>query len=220
MLDTDASAEAIGAELCQVQEGRERPIAYGSLTLSAEQRRYCTTRKELLAVIRFTRMYRHYLLGRRFIVRTDHHSLIWLLNFRYPQDQLARWLEELSQYNMVIQHRPGRRHVNADALSRPTMSSRCQGVDFTVNLSDLPCGGCHKCTRAHQLWNVFADEVDDVAPLARPESWIYFPLSEDEPEGVADSNALSEAQPFVSEIALGYVSSRRTSRTNRQFSLS
>lgn len=83
VLDTDAIAEAIGAELCQVQEGQERLIAYGSLTLSAEQRRYCTTRKELLAVIRFTRMYRHYLLGRIFIVRTDHHSLIWLLNFIY-----------------------------------------------------------------------------------------------------------------------------------------
>lgn len=50
MLDTDASAEAIGAELCQVQERQERTIAYGSLTLSAEQRKYCNTHKELLAV--------------------------------------------------------------------------------------------------------------------------------------------------------------------------
>jgi hypothetical protein len=107
VLGTDASGEAIGAELSQIQEGQERTIAYGSLSLSHEQRRYCTTRKELLAVIRFTRMFRHYLLGRKFVLRTGHHSLVWLLNFRSPQDQLARWLEELSQYNMEIRHRPG-----------------------------------------------------------------------------------------------------------------
>ena len=47
-------------------------------------------------MVRFLRMYRHYLLGRKFIVRTDNHSLIWLLSFRCPQDQLAGWLEELS----------------------------------------------------------------------------------------------------------------------------
>ncbi len=64
VLDTDASDYAVGAQLSQVQDGEERVIAYGSFALSKEQRKYCTTRKELLAVIRFTRQYRHYLLGR------------------------------------------------------------------------------------------------------------------------------------------------------------
>ncbi|VDI04067.1 Hypothetical predicted protein [Mytilus galloprovincialis] len=49
ILDTDASKNAIGAELIQVQDGEERTIAYGSFVLTAEQKRYCTTRKELLA---------------------------------------------------------------------------------------------------------------------------------------------------------------------------
>ena len=126
VLDTDASAEATGAELSLIQDGQERPIAYRSLSLSAGQWRYCTTRKDLLAVVRFTCMYRPFLLGRKFIVRTDHHSLIWSLSFRCPQDQLAGWLEELSQYHMVIQHRPGRRHCNADALTRlPVLPGDC-----------------------------------------------------------------------------------------------
>ena len=56
ILDTDASAEAIGTELSKIQDAQERPIAYGRISLSAEQWRYCTTRKELLAVVRFTRM--------------------------------------------------------------------------------------------------------------------------------------------------------------------
>ena len=71
ILDTDASDTAIRAELIQLQEGEERVISYGSFSLTPAQRNYCTTRKELLAVLRFTREYRHYLLGRRFIVHTD-----------------------------------------------------------------------------------------------------------------------------------------------------
>ena len=79
-----------------------------------------------------------------------------------PQDQLAHWLEELSQYHMVIQHRPGRRHCNADALSRlPVLPGGC-GTRLEVHPSDLPCGGCPKCKKAHESWSAFAEEVDDV----------------------------------------------------------
>ena len=118
ILDTDASDGAVAAKLVQVHDGVEKVIAYGSFALTAEQRRYCTTRKELLAIIRITRQFRTYLLGRPFRVRTDHASLAWLLNFKHREGQLARWLEELGQYDMTILHSPGRLHQNADALSR------------------------------------------------------------------------------------------------------
>jgi hypothetical protein len=49
ILDTDASDKSVGAELIQIQEG-ERAVAYGSLTLTPEQQKYCTTRKKLLAI--------------------------------------------------------------------------------------------------------------------------------------------------------------------------
>jgi hypothetical protein len=100
ILDTDVSDSAIGAELLQIQDGQERVIAYGSFTLSAAQRRYCTTRKKLLVVVRFIQHFLHYLLGRECIVRTDHSSLQWMMNFKEPQGQLAIWLEVLSQYHM------------------------------------------------------------------------------------------------------------------------
>lgn len=118
ILDTDASEFAIGAELVQIRDNEERTISYASLSLLPEQRKYCTTRKELLAVVVFTRYYRYYLLVRPFIIRSDHSSLQWLLNFRYHEGQIAGWTEELSQYNMTIKHRRGKDHVNADALSR------------------------------------------------------------------------------------------------------
>lgn len=55
IFDTDASNFVIGGELLQVQNGVERVIANGSFVLSMEQLNYCTTHKELLAVVRFTR---------------------------------------------------------------------------------------------------------------------------------------------------------------------
>ena len=51
-------------------------------------------------------------------MRTDHGSLRWLLNFKNPEGQVARWLETLSVFDMKIEHRPGTQHRNADALSR------------------------------------------------------------------------------------------------------
>ena len=167
ILDTDASDFAIGAELLQVQGGVEKVIAYGSFALTKEQRRYCTTRKELLAVVRFTRQFRHYLLGKPFMVRTDHSSLRWLMRFKEPQGQLARWLEELSQYNMVLRHRPGRDHCNADALSRkPAYPGECGAYGAGRRLEELPCGGCRYCARAHENWAAFTDDVDEAVPLA------------------------------------------------------
>ena len=81
ILDCDASSIAIGCELLQIVDGKQWVIAFECYSLTPAQRHYCTTRKELLAVIRFTRQFRHYLLGRNFIVRTDHNSLTWLMSF-------------------------------------------------------------------------------------------------------------------------------------------
>ena len=166
VLDTDASDFAIGAELSQIQDGKERVITFCSYALSSEQRRYCTTRKELLAIVRFTRQFRHYLLGRFFIIRTDHSSLVWLLNFKNPQGQLARWIEELGQYYMVVKHRPGAKHGNGDPLSRLPEPCKCENYKFGFDLKMLPCKGCTYCQRAHNNWSQFAQDVDYVLPLA------------------------------------------------------
>ena len=167
ILDTDASEFAVGAELIQVQNEVERCIAYCSLSLDAEQRKYCTTRKELLAVVRATRQFRHYLLGRPFTVRTDHSSLRWLLNFKNLNGQLARWMEELSQFEMTIVHRPGSKHENADFLSRIPDEAYCPHSSGAVTPTDLPCGGCKFCLKIHQNWSQFIEDVDYATTLAQ-----------------------------------------------------
>jgi len=66
ILDTDASNTGIGGVLSQLDEaGNECVIAYASRTLSKAERRYCVTRRELLAVVTFTQHFRPYLLGRQ-----------------------------------------------------------------------------------------------------------------------------------------------------------
>ena len=117
-LDTDASNESIGAVLSQVQDGQEYVVAYASRLLTAPERNYCVTRRELLAIVYFIKQFRPYLLGKKFTIRTDHAALRWLRNMPEPIGQQARWLELLEEYEFDIEHRPGKKHANADAMSR------------------------------------------------------------------------------------------------------
>lgn len=118
ILDTDASAHSVRAVLSQLQNGEQKVISYSSRTLSHSQRNYCTTKRELLAIVIFVKQFRHYLWGRKFLIRADHASLTWLLNFKEPEGMLVRWISVLDTYDFDIKHRPGHKHGNADGLSR------------------------------------------------------------------------------------------------------
>jgi len=118
ILDCDASDQAIGAVLSQVQNGEERPVCYASQLYDKHQKNYNVTRKELLALVTFVKKFRQYLLGRKFLIRTDHAALQWLRRTPEPIGQQARWLEILEEFDFDIQHRAGTKHCNADALSR------------------------------------------------------------------------------------------------------
>ena len=205
VLDCDASGTQIGAELSQVQDGVLRPICYASHVLMKQHRKYCTTRLELLAVVKFCRQFRHYLLGRFFLIRTDHNSLVWLTRFKYIEGQLARFLEELSQYNFKILHRRGCFHQNADSLSRirdPLKECDCYKAGLSVE--DLPCGGCAYCRRAHRQWARFNEDVDDVVPLAVRSIDLDSVQNNSQPQGIQETSSnwadslsslqLSEAQ--------------------------
>ena len=133
-LDCDCSSFAAGAVLSQLQDGKERVIAYYSKSLSRPERQYCVTRRELLAIVLAVKHFHHYLYGVSFTVRTDHGALSWLMRFKNPSGQLARWLEVLSTYRFSIQFRAGLKHGNCDGLSR-------------IN---RPCSECAFCERREQ----------------------------------------------------------------------
>jgi hypothetical protein len=118
ILDTDASGFGMGAVLSQIHDNQEHVVAYYSKIPSKPERQYCVTRRELLAIVQSIKHFHHYLYGTQLLVRRDHGDLNWLLNFKIPEGQMARWLEVLASYHFTIQHRPGRQHSNADGSSR------------------------------------------------------------------------------------------------------
>ncbi|GFY26680.1 retrovirus-related Pol polyprotein from transposon 412 [Trichonephila clavipes] len=126
ILDTDASNESVGAVLSQEIDGQERVVAYWRKCLSKPERNYCVTRKELLAIVKAIEHFHHYLYGQKFLLRTDHASLTWLMNFRNTEGQVARWIQRLNEYYFDIRHRKGSSHGNADALSRRPCPENCR----------------------------------------------------------------------------------------------
>ncbi|XP_078319793.1 uncharacterized protein LOC144621076 [Crassostrea virginica] len=145
ILDTDASDVAMEAVLSQIHDGVEKVIAYASPTLSKAERKYYVTRKELLAVVYFTKYYKHFLYGKEFKIRTDHSSLKWLLNCKNPEGQLARWFESLSNFQMTIEHRAGSKHRNADALSRIPCRKMCC-LEAKSNVYSMACQSSESST--------------------------------------------------------------------------
>ena len=116
ILDTDASDTGIGAVLSQIDDdGKEHVIAYVSRLLSKPEQRYCVMRRDLLAVVVFTKHFRHFLIGRHFTLRTDHGSLTWLKNFRKPEGQVARILL-LQLPNILTSNKRGQNN-NLDFLT-------------------------------------------------------------------------------------------------------
>jgi len=91
-------------------------IAYASRTLGKPEQKYETTRKESLAIVTGLKQFCQYLLGRHFVIRTDHAALTWLRRTAEPMPQLE-------QFDYEIEHRPGAKHGNADGLSRHTAQS-------------------------------------------------------------------------------------------------
>ena len=89
------------------------------------------------------------------------------MSFKNLSGMLARWIEELTQYDMTILHRKGEKHMNADALSRiPNDAANCNCYFAGCVVENLPCGGCKHCSRIHKQWQQFEDDVNDVIPLA------------------------------------------------------
>ena len=108
ILDTDASNFGLGGVLNQVQNDQERVVAYCSHALRPSQRRYCTTKREMLAAVAMCIQFRSYLRGARFTHRTDHKSLVWLHRFKDTEGMMARWLHALQQFNSLSSTGQGR----------------------------------------------------------------------------------------------------------------
>jgi len=118
VLDTDANNFSMGCILQQWQNGELKVIGYASRAFSDAELRHCTTRRELSAIMFGLKYYRHFLLGFKSVLHTDHAALTHLMRTPHPVVQSARYLDTLAEYEFTVQYRPRESHKNADALSR------------------------------------------------------------------------------------------------------
>ncbi|GBG90849.1 hypothetical protein CBR_g51355 [Chara braunii] len=118
IVTTDASQYGISAVLAQ-QEGKKlRPLEYMSKKMPSQKLAKSTYEKELYAVYKALTHWRHYLLGRFFILRTDHQTLRWMRTQSVLSNALKRWIEVIEQYDFEPQYIKGEYNKVADALSR------------------------------------------------------------------------------------------------------
>ena len=151
-LFTDASDYCIGAVLSQTHGEHERVVAYGSRGLNKAEKNYSTSEKECLAIVHFLAEYRHYLLGRKVIIETDHAPLGFLHRQQEPKGRLGRWALQLSEFDYEVCYRPGRINKNADAMSRlpvnhagsPGLRARGRGGRPRRRRGDVVVGSQHQ----------------------------------------------------------------------------
>jgi hypothetical protein len=118
ILKTDASALGFGAVLSQMVDKTERPIAYASRRTTRTEANYGSSQMEIAAVLYGIEHFKHYLEGAPFRLITDHAPLTQLIKLKDPKGIVARYIMRLQPYDIDLVIRPGRKHSDADALSR------------------------------------------------------------------------------------------------------
>jgi hypothetical protein len=116
----DASGTGLGCVLMQ----ENRVMAYASWALRPHENNYPTHDLELAAVVHALKIWRHYLMGNRCNVFTDHKSLKYIFTQSDLNMRQRRWLELIKDYDLEVHYHPGKANVVVDALSR----KRCNYV--------------------------------------------------------------------------------------------
>jgi hypothetical protein len=105
-----------GLSCVLLQEGRV--ISYASWALQPHEINYPTHDLELAAVVHALKIWRHYLMGNRCNIFTDHKSLKYIFTQSELNMRQRRWLELIKDYDLEVHYHPGKANVVADALSR------------------------------------------------------------------------------------------------------
>ena len=109
-------------------------VRYASKSLNKAQSRFSTTKRELLALVNYTRHFKHYLLGRQFKIITNHRALQWLHNFKDPDALTAHRLKKLAAFHYEIEHRSGKSIGHADCMSRLPATTAALNMTATMDL--------------------------------------------------------------------------------------
>lgn len=122
-LAVDASPVGVGAVISHNTPEGERPIAYGSRSLTSAEKNYSQIEREGLAIVFGLQKFHQYLYGRHFTLITDNKPLSLILGPKKSIPAIAaariqRWAVQLAAYSYDMKCRPSQQNGNADALSR------------------------------------------------------------------------------------------------------
>jgi hypothetical protein len=93
-------------------------VSYASRQLRKHEENYPTHDLELDAVVHALKIWRHYLIGHRCEIYSDHKSLKYIFTQNDLNLRQRRWLELIKDYDLGINYHPGKANVVADALNR------------------------------------------------------------------------------------------------------
>src|SRR5258707_13677262 len=120
MVEMDVSDHAMAGILSVTTQDNEiHLVAFFSHSLQGAEKNYDTHNKELLAVFKAFKNWRHFLEGSAEVIDmvTDHKNLEYFTSSKKLLWQQARWAEFLAQFNMKVCFRPGRLGSKPDALT-------------------------------------------------------------------------------------------------------
>jgi ribonuclease HI len=126
----DASHQGLGCVL--MQEGRV--VAYASRQLRKHELNYPTHDLELAAVVHALKIWRHYLIGHKSDIYTDHKSLKYIFTQIDLNLWQHRWLELIKDYDLEVHYHPGKANVVADALSRKSYANKVRATPVSKEL--------------------------------------------------------------------------------------
>ena len=208
ILYTDASQFAIGAVLAQVQNDLERVICYASKSLNKAQSRYSTTQREILAIVIYTRLFNHYLLGRQSKIITDHRALQLLHNFKDPDTLTTRWLEKLAAFDYEIEHRSGKSIGHADCMSRLPATTAALNMTATMDVDASLVGQPNQSSQNLPSFNSCTPPAQPSHSTTIPRDTVQSNQTDDEQSGVkhghkAGTNHNSQTDDEQSEVRNG-----------------
>ena len=130
-LTVDASELAVGAVLVH---GSWKPLGFFSKQLRPAEKKYSAFDRELLALYLGVRHFRYFLEGQSFVAYTDHKPLTFCMAKTSDpwSSRQQRHLAYISEFTTDIRHVQGKDNHVADALSRATINSLHEGVDYAA----------------------------------------------------------------------------------------